>query len=314
MGMDLSGKPCQTDQQEWLPLFPESETSAGRRQVELWALVLDARSIPCCMESTNSGWRLVVPEQCLERARAEIRLYEEKNRNWPPSPRETRTLLENTLPTISVLILLAIFHNLTLLDISLPGLGYVDFHDLGAAHGAAIRGGQWWRLVTALTLHADFVHLLGNLAIGGVVIIPLCREFGSGLAWTLLLSTGALGNLANVLVHAPDHSSFGASTAVFGAIGILSAISALHRRLPWGLFMPVAAGLALLALLGSGGRQTDLGAHLFGFVSGLLLGLVTELLLGGRARPGRLLNTVLALAAAMVVLLSWWSALSLSGN
>jgi len=314
MGMEPAGKPHQADHEEWLPLIFEHERGMGKRRAQLWALVLDARSIPCCIESTGEGWILLVPRQYLERARAEIRLYEENNRNWPPSPRGTRTLLENTLPAVSVLVLLATFHNLTLLDISLPGHGPVDFHDLGAALGSAILGGEWWRLVTALTLHADFVHLLGNLAIGGIVIIPLCHEFGAGLAWSLILFSGALGNLANTLARSPDHSSFGASTAVFGAIGILSAVSALRRRLSWRLFVPVAAGLALLALLGSGGRQTDLGAHLFGFASGLLLGLLTELSLGGRARPGRLLNAVLALSAAMVVSFSWWMALTLSGK
>jgi rhomboid protease GluP len=301
---------------EWQPLFPGHEQRLNRRQVELWALVLDARSIPCCIEAAGAERRLLVPKRHLESARAEVRLYEEKNRNWPPPLPAARILIENTLPTISVLILLATFHNLTLLGISLPGQGIVDLHDLGAVHGAAIREGQWWRLITALTLHADFVHLLGNLTIGGMVIILLCRELGSGLAWSLLLGAGILGNLANAWMQSPDHRSLGASTAVFGAVGIFSAISMLRRRrhLLRGLFVPVAAGLALLALLGSEGKQTDVGAHLFGFVFGLLLGLVTDFLLGGHDRPGRLLNALLALAAAMVVVVAWWSALTLPGN
>jgi rhomboid protease GluP len=314
--MDSSEEQRQVEQDEWQPLFPEQEQRLNRRQVELWALVLDARSIPCLIEAAGTGRRLLVPKRHLESARAEVRLYEEKNRNWPPPLPTARILIENTLPTISVLILLATFHNLTLLGISLPGQGLVDLHDLGALHGAAIREGQWWRLITALTLHADFVHLLGNLTIGGIVIILLCRELGSGLAWSLLLGAGILGNLANAWVQSPDHRSLGASTAVFGAVGIFSAISMLRRRrhLLRGLFVPVAAGLALLALLGSEGKQTDLGAHLFGFVFGLLLGLVTDFLLGGHDRPGRLLNALLALLAAMVVVVAWWSALALPGN
>ncbi|NVN89730.1 MAG: rhomboid family intramembrane serine protease [Desulfuromonadales bacterium] len=314
--MNLSDEQLHDDEEEWLPLFPELEKRPGKRQVELWALVLDARSIPCCIEATSSGQQLLVPKQSLESARSEVRLYEEKNRNWPPTLPSARALIENTLPTVSVLILLATFHNLTLLGISLPGRGFSDLHDLGIAHGAAIRDGQWWRLVTALTLHADFVHLLGNLTIGGAVIILLCRELGSGLAWCLLLGAGILGNLANVWVQSPDHRSLGASTAVFGAVGIFSAISMLrHRqRLLRGLYVPIAAGLALLALLGSEGKQTDLGAHLFGFAFGVLLGLAAELLSGGQARPGRQLNALLALLAATVVATAWWSALTLPGN
>jgi len=306
----------QPDAEEWQPLFSEHERRMNRRQTEILALVLDARSIPCCIEAAGKEWRLLVPKQHLESARNEIRLYEEENRNWPPSLPAVRALIENTLPTVSVLILLATFHNLTLLGISLPEKGVVDLHDLGAAYSAAIRDGQWWRLVTSLTLHADFVHLLSNLTIGGAVIILLCRELGSGLAWSLLLGAGILGNLANAWVQSPDHRSLGASTAVFGAVGVFSAISMLRRRHQFlkGAFIPMAAGLALLALLGSEGKQTDLGAHLFGFFFGLLLGLVTDFFLGGHARPGRLLNALLALASATVVTVAWWLALTVPGN
>lgn len=310
--MNLSEEQLHAEQEEWLPLFPDQAPPPGKRQVELWALVLAARSIPCSIEATANGHQVFVPERSLERARDEVRAYEEHNRDWPPPLPAGRPLIENTLPTISVLILLATFHNLALLGVALPGQGLAGLHDLGVAHGAAIRGGQWWRLVTALTLHADFVHLLGNLTIGGTVIILLCRELGSGLAWCLLLAAGILGNLANAWAQAPDHRSLGASTAVFGAVGIFSAISMLRHRqhLLRGLFVPVAAGLALLALLGSEGKQTDLGAHLFGFAFGMLLGLATDWLLGGHDRPGRLLNALLALVAASVVALSWWAALA----
>src|SRR6185369_4433376 len=110
------------------------------------------------------------------------------------------------------------------------------------------------------TLHADLTHLLSNVTIGGIFIILLCRELGSGLAWSLLLGSGALGNLVNALVQAPTHRSVGASTAVFGAVGILAAISMVryrhHLQRRW--FIPVAAGLALLAILGTEGKNTDL--------------------------------------------------------
>lgn len=299
--------------EEWLPVSFGEGQCLSHKQAQTWALVLESRSIPCHIEETEEGYRLLVPQRNLESARAEIRLYEEKNRDWPPPPTAARALLRNTLPTLSILILLATFHNLTLLGISPPGRGPVDLVELGVAHAASIREGEWWRLITALTLHGDFEHLLGNLAIGGLVIIQLCRELGSGLAWCLLLASGTLGNLVNALLQSPDHRSLGASTALFGAVGIFSAISMLSKRrqLPGSLLAPLAAGLALLAVLGSEGKQTDLGAHLFGFVSGLLLGLLTEYRLGGRTRPGRLLNALLALAAATLVVSAWWAALFL---
>ena len=103
----------------------------------------------------------------------------------------------------------------------------------------------------------------------------------------------------------------GASTVVFGAVGILAALSLVrnrrHLQSRWPL--PVAAGLALLALLGTEGKQTDLGAHLFGFAFGIGLGLAAEYLVEKHGRPGPLLNALLALLSATVVVAAWWAAL-----
>ena len=299
----------------WKPVPSGYGTHLTRQQARSLALVLDSRSIPCCIESDGVGWLLLVPEQQLESARRELRLYEEANFNWPPSVPAARQLIENILPTVSVLILLATFHNLTLIGLSLPERGILDLHNLGVAHAASIRDGQWWRLVTALTLHAGPVHLLSNLTIGGTFIILLCRELGSGMAWSLLLATGTLGNLINAWVQSPMHRSVGASTAVFGAVGILAAIKLVrdrhHLKRRW--FVPVAAGLALMAILGTEGKNTDLGAHLFGFCIGALLGMAVETLLGKYGRPGAVLNFLLAVLSVALVGAAWWAAIASDG-
>ncbi len=286
-----------------------------RQQAHSWALVLDSRAIPCSIESDGTAWRLLVPEYHLESARRELRLYEEANRNWPPPAPTARRLVENTLPTVSILILLATFHNLTLIGLSLPGHGILDLQELGTAHASSIRAGQWWQCVTALTLHAGPVHLISNLAIGGTFILLLCRDLGSGLAWSLLLASGTIGNAINAWVQSPDHRSVGASTAVFGAVGILAAISIVrdrqHMRRRW--FIPVAAGLALLAILGTEGENTDLGAHLFGFFTGIFLGVEVEFLVGKYGRPGTILNLLLAAFSGITVVAAWWAALMWSG-
>jgi membrane associated rhomboid family serine protease len=282
-----------------------------RSQARTWSLVLDSRSIPCCIESDGAAWHLLVPEHHLESACRELRLFEEANQSWPPSLPPARHLIENTLPTISVLLLLATFHNLTLVGLSLPERGILDLYELGAAHAASIRGGQLWQCVTALTLHSGPVHLLGNLTIGGAFIILLCRELGSGLAWSLLLASGTFGNLLNAWVQSPDHRSVGASTAVFGTVGILAAISTVryrhHLQRRW--FVPVAAGLALLAILGTEGKNTDLGAHLFGFCFGIFLGTAAEFIMVKSGRPGGVLNALLALLSGGVVVAAWWWAI-----
>jgi membrane associated rhomboid family serine protease len=281
------------------------------RSARQLSLVLDSRAVPCLLEARDDGIHLLVPSEQYERALYELECYIRENANWPPLPPQARPLFENTLATLSVLILLATFHNLTRIDILLPDLSVPDWVAIGNAQAAKILDGQWWRLVTALTLHADWAHLSSNLAIGGIFVIFLCRELGSGLAWSLLLSAGALGNLVNAFVQPPGHSSVGASTAVFGAVGILASLSLVryrhHLRRRW--LLPVAAALALLAILGTEGKNTDLGAHLFGFVYGSFLGLITEYVIGRRGCPGPVLNALLALISIAVVVGAWWTAI-----
>ncbi len=313
--MELSDHQHDVGEERWCPVPAGNDTPLTKRQARAWALVLDSRSIPCCIEPEGSGWHLLVPEHQLDSARRELGLYEEANRNWPPTLPVTRQLIENTLPTLSVLILLATFHNLAQVGFSLPERGMVDLYALGTAHAARILDGQWWRLVTALTLHAGPVHLISNLTIGGIFILLLCRELGSGMAWSLLLASGILGNLINAVVQPAAHSSLGASTAVFGAVGILAAISMVQHRhgLQRRWFVPVAAGLALLAVLGTEGKNTDLGAHLFGFGAGALCGMAGEFLITRFGRPGALLNALLAIACGALVLAAWWAAIVLGG-
>jgi len=283
----------------------------GKSQARQWSLVLDSRSVPCLLEARDDGWHLRVPSEEYERALHELRCYVRENAHWPPPPPQARPLFDNTLATLSILILLATFHNLTRIDIALPGLTMPDWLALGNAQAAKILDGQWWRLITALTLHADWAHLSSNLAIGGIFVIFLCRELGSGLAWSLLLSAGALGNLVNASVQSPGHSSVGASTAVFGAVGILAALSLVRYRhqLQHRWPVPVAAALALLAILGTEGKNTDIGAHLFGFVYGSFLGLIAEYLIVRRGAPGPVLNALLALLSIAVVAAAWWLAI-----
>jgi len=285
------------------------------RLTYLWALVLEARFIPCRIETCGTVPRLMVPAQYHTQALHELSLFEKENRGWPPEPPSAPPPEENSFTTVLVLVLLIAFHHITLQDIPLFGLGPFDWAALGNADAGRIASGQLWRAVTSLTLHADWLHLFGNLALGGVFIVSLCRELGSGLGWCLILASGTLGNLANACLQAPDHRSVGASTALFGAVGILAALNlARHRgQLASRRVLPAAAALALLCLLGTEGKQTDLGAHLFGFLAGVALGRLAAYPCEKHGRPGRFVNALLALFSAAAVAMSWWVALKPGG-
>lgn len=299
----------------WQEIMPEDlglllRPDRPGNRARLWALTLDSRSIPCQLDRDHGGWHLLTSPDAYRTAVNELRRFEELNRDWPPQPPPPRPLVENTLATLSILILLASFHNLSHLAPGAFATPMPDWLELGSAKTALIVGGEWWRLITSLTLHSDVAHLASNLAIGGVFVFLLCRELGSGLAWSLILLSGALGNLCNAWVQPAAHNSVGASTAVFGTVGILAALSQvryrtwLRRRWP----LPVAASMALLAVLGSEGKNTDVGAHLFGLLCGIVIGIVTEWIIDRRGHPGALLNALLALLAGLVTMSAWWLA------
>ena len=312
----LEEKYLEIEKLDWIPIPPGlkdglSDQTIPKRKLKSWALVLQSRQIPCRSEKFDNKWQLLVPTDQYQIACQELILYETENRNWPPPPPAERKLHENTASTIWIFILLAIFHNITQQQINLIGHHPVNWMELGNAHAEKILQGEWWRLITALTLHSGVLHLVSNIALGGIFMVRLCRLLGSGRAWLLVLASGGLGNLLNALVQSPNHQSIGSSTAVFGAVGLLATINMLHYRSNlrqrWPL--PIAAALGLLALLGASGENTDIGAHLFGFISGIGFGLVENYLMQGIERPSKQLNRVLAIFSTTLVLVAWWMAL-----
>ena len=102
---------------------------------------------------------------------------------------------------------------------------------------------------------------------------------GVGLRLLLLAGAGLEEVVVTAAVHGGDHVSVGASTATFGAIGILAALRIIGGRAREGgrkSWVVIAASLALLALVGTG-PHADLLAHLFGFLLGGGLGLIAAL-------------------------------------
>jgi len=180
----------------------------------------------------------------------------------------------------------------------------------GSADAGRILSGELWRTVTALTLHADVSHLVANVTAGAFLGTAVCRTLGGGLGALLIVATGIAGNGLNAFLHGPLHVSVGASTAVLGAVGLLSGLAFARtrrtRRARARSWLPLAAGLALLGMLGSD-PHTDLGAHLCGFVVGVVLGAIAGWTLS--AVPGRGIQRALAATALAVVAASWWCAL-----
>jgi membrane associated rhomboid family serine protease len=158
------------------------------------------------------------------------------------------------------------------------GLWHVDDFNRGALDAALVRGGQWWRAWTALTLHLDAGHLVANLGGGAWFGYLAARQLGVGSAWFLVVTGAAAANLFDAGFGPPSYQSVGASTAVFTALGLMAAHSwrtgvhlPLRSARRWA---PLVAGIALLGWLGTAGEGTDLVAHALGFIMGCVLGVL----------------------------------------
>ncbi len=307
------------DQLPWLRIPAglkdgEDRCSLSKKTLKSWVLVLEARQVPWrAVKQDATSWELLVPTDQYQQACRELRQYEAENRNWPPRPVHP-VQVENTSVTIWVLILLAIFHNIAIHQANPFGPLAIDWYAAGSADAQKILAGQWWRIFTALTLHGGTLHLIGNIVAGGIIIARLANLLRSGPAWFLVILSGGLGNLVNALVHGSNHRSIGFSTAVFAALALLATSTMmLHRRELWRRWpLPLAAGCGLLALLGTSGEQTDLGAHLFGFVMGA--GCAVAVFRFRRTSvPDQRLNVVLAVLTFAILTGSWWLALQHAG-
>ncbi len=276
-----------------------------RAEAEQHALVLNAMSINCRLIRQPWGIGLVVATPDAARAERELSAYAAENRpRSPPSPAyPVSQVVDGALIAAALVVLSQIGAE--------NGFFSADWLAAGAAEAGLVRGGQWWRAFAALGLHGDLGHILSNLVFGAALGIVVAQVLGAGLAWLAILLSGALGNLVNAAFQPAGHVSIGASTAVFGALGIAAALAWQRQALGGpGLrrTAPLAAGVMLLAFMGLGGEQTDIGAHIAGFAVGAVLGFFIHQ--AGTAVPrGPAAQRSYAAAAAGLFVLSWLIAL-----
>jgi len=271
-----------------------------RRLADEWALVLTSEGLHPAIQRTRDGFDIEVPEAERERADAALCSYALENPPRPPA-QEVPPPTNLVAGALLSLVWIAFFR------VTGPRDPTVEWFARGSADAASIIAGEFWRASTALTLHADLGHALGNALAGTLFIGSVFGALGIGLGFASVVCTGVLGNLANAAFHSAQHSSVGASTAIFGAVGMLAALSVgRHRRLGIAgrrALAPIAAGLALLAMLGTSERA-DLSGHIFGLIAGLLLGIPCARV--PLARPGPIAQWLFG-TGAMVWLLSNWS-------
>jgi membrane associated rhomboid family serine protease len=272
---------------------------------EEWELVLLAQGLSPSLRRTADGVVLSVPQAEVDRALGSLAAYEREN---------PRKLAERAEPMASGSLLTGVIVALMLLLFFFVTVQWLPAHSWfarGSADAERILQGEHWRTVTALTLHADVAHALSNAVAAALFLGAVSSLVGAGLACALVLLAGAGGNLANAFLHGSPHVAVGASTAVFGAVGMLGSLGLTRRRRStlsrWRAWLPVAAALALLGMLGSSGQRVDIWAHLCGLLVGAVLGILVALV-KPRA-PGLRIQWASASAAVALLIYCWILAL-----
>lgn len=255
---------------------------------ETWKIVFESRRQSSCNERSlvlssldiqheilegEHSWAIIVPASLGDRALQELAQYARENLASGPPARIRHPEYHDALPGIlafaAILLLVTWASNTDFLS--------RNWYSAGRMDGELLRQGEWWRLATALTLHGSLKHLLGNLGFGALFGFFAGRLVGPGVAWLSILLASCLANDLNATLLDQTHRSIGASTAVFAALGLVAAYVWRSRimvqdRWPYRLG-PVIGGVALLAFTGTGDANTDIGAHMMGFLFGFLSGM-----------------------------------------
>lgn len=154
-------------------------------------------------------------------------------------------------------------------------------HRIGALEPyAVVVQGEYWRLFTALFLHAGFIHLLFNLFALYILGPPLERSIGSvrfvacylisGLASSAGVVALTLGGLVQVA------QLVGASGCIMGVVGAWAGFLLIHRHAP--LAKQRLANIFLIVVIQTAfdlsTPQVSMAAHISGLIGGFLLGLL----------------------------------------
>lgn len=264
---------AQTATETFEPEIPEDVriSEGGYKQIRDESLVLLSQGITHRLERSPEGpFQIFVDPDDQKRAKFQIRLYHREN---PPREENAPLPIKASLQPLWVLLVPAA---VTLLQFS----GYVPgLESEGISNAEKILHGEWWRTITALTLHGDERHLGGNLVTGYIVLSMMSYRISLAKLVPFIAIASAVANFAVAATVQTDFRSLGFSTFVFAAIGCLAVMEfRLMPRESHGLlrrFAPLCGAASLAVFLGLG-EHADILAHFYGFLIGLLCGFIPK--------------------------------------
>ena len=246
------------------------------READEHALVVLAMNQECRVRAEEGGFALEVDPAVSPAVERELQLYDSEQEipvvRFEPSVSGSLKLSRIALWVLALVVMFGLQQRDPWMEDGLMNSTQGLFGD----H-------EWWRPFTALFLHADLAHLTGNIVIGGFFCMMVTSVVGAWRGWFLILLSGVAGNVLTTWVHSPDaYFSLGASTATFGALGILvgAGLREVWDSHRWtslkSLIGPFGGGVALLFWFGVSGGNTDVMAHFMGWGAGILLGLTVD--------------------------------------
>ncbi|MEV5237660.1 rhomboid family intramembrane serine protease [Streptomyces cinnamoneus] len=171
-------------------------------------------------------------------------------------------LVTKVLLGINVAVWIAVMATGTGLLDALELFGRASLSDFGPSEGVA--EGQWYRLLTAVFLHQQAMHIAFNMISLWFLGPPLEAALGRARYLALYLLSGLGGSALTYLLDAPNQPSLGASGAIFGLLG---ATAVLMRRLNYDM-RPVIALLVLNLIFTFTWSNIAWEAHVGGLVIG----------------------------------------------
>ncbi len=246
----------------------ELRRDARKESILEASLVLASQWLKHWIEFDGREFILTVDPDDASNASQVLTQYESENRDFHVSDPQTIPPVDLHLaPLLHLFIPVAVFFWAG----SAPWQEWLTRR--GGADAQKILSGEWWRCLTATTLHADHEHLLGNMLSGFFILNLLRRRCGPGTSMLLLTLAAGLTNFTVALASTPEHFSLGFSTVVFAALGMLAGVETIHLpKHPLGglrQLSPLLAAFFLAVFVGVG-EKVDVKAHFFGFGFGVV--------------------------------------------
>jgi membrane associated rhomboid family serine protease len=182
-------------------------------------------------------------------------------------------------------------------------------YNLGAMQPLAVANGQYWRLFTAMFLHAGIIHIALNAYF--FYLFGRTVESSLGRTWMVIIYmvSGFLASVASYAFGPVTTLAVGASGAIAGVFGAFIAYAYKRRHMAmWAANLRMAVTVIVLnAVISIGYSAIDWRAHVGGLIAGFIIGYLVDQP-AARQRRSLAIGGVMVLVGVGVALVLWRTA------